>query len=132
MSKVSDWLTFAENDLKTARAALGEDVTNNACFNAQQTVEKSLKAVLLANEQEIPKVHDLLFLLERARKHIPDLSKFEEGIRFLNQFYVPMRYPDALPGGAAEGLPSKEESQKAIDYAQEILDFTLSKLGPTS
>lgn len=89
MSKVSDWLTFAGNDLKTARAALREEVTSNACFHAQQTVEKLLKSILLTKEQEIPKVHDLLFLLERVCKHSPDFFKFEEGIRFLNQFYVP-------------------------------------------
>lgn len=81
---VADWLIYAENDLKTAKAALQEDVTNNACFHAQQTVEKSLKAILLAEENEVPKVHDLLFLLERVQKHESGFSQFEEACRFLN------------------------------------------------
>lgn len=51
---VADWLVYAENDLKTAKVACDESITNNACFHAHQTVEKCLKAILLAKEQEVP------------------------------------------------------------------------------
>lgn len=124
----ADWLLYAEGDLKTAKAALEAGVTNNACFHSHQTAEKCLKAVLLGKEQEIPKVHDLLFLLERARTHEPELAQFTEGLRFLNQFYIITRYPDALPTSAS-GLPTKEDGQRAIEYAESILNFLQSVFG---
>lgn len=128
MSKVADWLLYAENDLKTAKAALNEGITNTACFHAQQTVEKCLKALLLDKEQNVPRTHDLLFLLEKVQSYLPDLSQFKQNAQFLSQFYIPMRYPDALPGSAAEGLPSKEDSQKAIELAEEVLNFVRFKI----
>lgn len=126
MNNSTDWLLFAENDLKTAKAAFGEGITNNACFHAHQTVEKCLKAIVLAKEQEVPKNHDLLFLFEKAIVHHSGLTKFKEHCQFHNQFYIATRYPDALPGSGAESLPTNEDSKKAIIYAQEILTATRS------
>lgn len=126
MSKIGDWLLYAENDLKTAKVALAAEVTNTACFHTHQVAEKCLKALLLEKEQEIPKTHDLLFLLERTARYYPELSYLKGALQFLNQFYIPMRYPDALPGSAAEGMPTSEEAKKAIDYAEEIFNSTQS------
>lgn len=123
-----DWLLHSENDLKTAKAVIKEGITNNACFHAHQTVEKCLKAVILLNENEIPKVHDLPFLVGKARKYEPEVSQFEQACRFLNQFYISTRYPDAFPGSVAEGFPSKQDAQKAIEFAEEIFNFVKSKM----
>lgn len=121
MNNSTDWLLFAENDLKTAKAAFGEGITNNACFHAHQTVEKCLKAIVLVKEQEVPKTHDLLFLLEKATVHHSQLTKFSQHCQFLNQFYISTRYPDALPVSGAESLPTSEDSRQAIAYAEEVL-----------
>ena len=127
----ADWLLYAEGDLKTAKAALEAGVTNNACFHSHQTAEKCLKAVLLGNEQEIPKVHDLLFLIKKAQVYEPGLAQFTEGCRFLNQFYITTRYPDALPGNAAASLPTEEDARQAIEHAEAILNFTRSIIHTT-
>lgn len=124
MSEVADWLLYAENDLKTAKSAIVDDVTNNACLHAHQVAEKCLKAILLSKEKEVPKAHDLAFLSGKTAQYETEISKFKEAFEFLNQFYIPMRYLDALPGSAAEGLPTKQESEKAISFAEEILNFT--------
>ncbi|MBI5356440.1 HEPN domain-containing protein [Candidatus Collierbacteria bacterium] len=51
------------------------------------------------------------------------LKAFSDQIVFLNQFYIPTRYPDALPGSLPEGLPSIEVAEKAIVHATEIVEF---------
>lgn len=33
-------------------------------------------------------------------------------------FYIPTRYPDALPGSLDESLPGKEEAEEAITLAR--------------
>lgn len=123
MSSIADWLLYAEDDLKTAKAALSQNIVTTACLHSHQTVEKSLKAVLFAKEGKVPKTHDLQYLLERASTYIPDLSKFKEPSQFLNRFHLPMRYPDALPAGTPENLPTPEDTHKAIEQAESILVF---------
>lgn len=123
MTSPKDWLLFAENDLKTAKAALADDIPSNACFMAQQTVEKSLKGLIFSNEQDIPKTHDLLFLLRRG-----GLTQFKEECLFLDKFYMPTRYPDAVIGSLPEGLPDKTKAKQAVEYAEQILSFIKEKI----
>jgi len=123
MVSPKDWLLFAENDLKTAKAALADDIPSNACFLAQQTVEKSLKGLILVTNQDIPKTHDLLFLLKKS-----GLSQFREECLFLDKFYIPTRYPDAILGSLHEGLPDKIKAKQAIGYAEQIFNFIKGKI----
>lgn len=36
------WCAFAENDLETAEVLIREEIWNQVCFHAQQSVEKYL------------------------------------------------------------------------------------------
>jgi HEPN domain-containing protein len=40
----------------------------------------------------------------------------------LDRFYIPTRYPDALPGSLEEGLPNAQEAQEAFDIAKKLLE----------
>lgn len=123
MVSPKDWLLFAENDLKTAKAALTEDIPSNACFLAQQAVEKSLKGLILSTNQDIPKTHDLLFLLK-----VSGLIQFKTECLFLDKFYIPTRYPDAITGSLPKGLPDKIQAEQAIEYAEQIFNFIKDKI----
>ncbi|HUS60228.1 MAG TPA: HEPN domain-containing protein [Nevskiaceae bacterium] len=115
-------------DLKSAQASFKDEIYSSACFHSQQTVEKSLKALLLHFEAEIVKTHDLLLLLSRAVKYEKELKKFKKTAAFLNKFYIPTRYPDAFPGSLPEGLPKKKEAVQAFKRAKEIFEFITKKL----
>lgn len=123
MGEPKEWLLFAENDLKASRALLKENLTQGACFHAQQAVEKSLKAIIKQNGGKIPRVHDLRFLLKISR-----LPGFENGCEFLNKYYVESRYPETIAEGLADSMPSLEETERAVKYTQEIFDFANSQL----
>ena len=115
----SRWLAFAREDLRMAELALAEGIHNQVCFHAQQCGEKAIKAWLERHGHVIPRTHrmaDLLALLP------PDLMEgVADGLRLLDRFYIPTRYPDALPGGALGGLPSTEDAQEALDLARSVL-----------
>lgn len=128
MSKAEEWLFFAESDLKVADVILNEGIYNEVCFHAQQAVEKSFKAILDKNDQDIPKIHNLLPLLKKAEKYQPEIEQFLEACKFLTQFYTPTRYPDMLVGSLEESLPSKEEAERAVKYAGEIFNFVKEKI----
>lgn len=58
-----EWLNRARSNVLLALAQ-GEGIyLEDLCFNAQQTVEKAIKAVLMQRAVEFPYVHDLTQLL---------------------------------------------------------------------
>src|SRR5213594_4393247 len=60
----ADWLRYARSDLALARVARPAEVfLEMLCFHTQQAVEKSIKAVLLANGIRFPYTHDIAKLI---------------------------------------------------------------------
>jgi len=116
--RVNEWLNLASEDLQVAELCFKEEIYNQACFHAQQCVEKSLKAVI-ENDRKVPKLHRLIDLLEIVSEINNQLSEDREDFEFLDKFYTSTRYPfivGMLPGGA----PTKSDASKAIELAKEI------------
>ena len=110
------WLEFARQDLQMAELALNEGIYNQVCFHSQQCVEKCIKGMLANLDKNPPRTHSIVDLLGLLPpEYLPHLR---EDIAQLDIFYIPTRYPDALPGSLAEGLPGKEDAQDAIEAAR--------------
>ena len=123
------WLLHARTDLDAARVLFAERIYPLVCLHAQQCVEKLLKGFLLRKTAGYPKSHDLLELLERAIACDEDLVEWRDTVLVLNQFYTAVRYPDALPGTAMEGLPDREEANVALETALGFFDSVGVHLG---
>ena len=113
------WIQFARENLKMAHLALREGIYTQACFHAQQTAEKSLKALLVLHNRVPPKTHNLRYLYDALPDKPPGIDAQTLGL--LDLFYAPTRYPDALPGTLPNGYPSKEIAQEAIRNAEKVL-----------
>jgi HEPN domain-containing protein len=112
------WLAFAREDLRMAELALVEAIHNQVCFHAQQCAEKAIKAWLEQHGRAIPRTHrmaDLLALLPAAV-----MADVADGLVLLDRFYIPTRYPDALPSGVL-GLPAQDDAQEALVLARTAL-----------
>ena len=116
---IERWLIFAREDLRMAELALAEGIFNQVCFHAQQCVEKAVKGWLEQQGRIPPRTHrmaDLLTLLP------PDLmGELNDALRLLDRFYIPTRYPDALPGMLPEGMPGRRDAEAALDLARDAL-----------
>jgi HEPN domain-containing protein len=55
-------------------------------------------------------------------------DELAENILLLDQFYIPTRYPDALPGSLANGLPDRDLACEALDTAQQLLRIIEDRL----
>ena len=121
MSEAAYWLRFAAEDLQVAEWALSAGIYNQTCFHAQQCVQKTLKAWLLHNGLPTPRVHQMSVLLGLAPRPLPFSNEVEEGIISLDRFYIPTRYPDALPGSLPEGMPGSGDATEALTLAQQVL-----------
>jgi len=116
------WLGFASEDLRMAELALQAGLFNQVCFHAQQCAEKSLKAVFASIGELTPRTHALVDLLEGLPDSArPAFSPLSEGLRQLDQFYVPTRYPDALPGTLPSGMPQRSHAAAALETARTVL-----------
>ena len=128
MNKALDWMVFAKEDLSMARIALREGIVNQACFHAQQGVEKAFKAYLRFQRRSVPKTHSLTELLEICKVTDKSFEKFTGASLRLDRYYIPTRYPDALPGIAPEGMPTPEEAGEAVKILEEIADWIDQKI----
>jgi len=120
------WLSFAREDLRMADLAFRDEMFNQVCFHAQQAAEKCLKAVLHKKGQLPPKTHKIIDLLTVLTEL--DLGELRETVLLLDRFYIPTRYPDALPGGFEEGLPTAEDAREALDTAARLLRTVESQM----
>lgn len=104
------WLISARDDLETiAEIVDNPQLTHIVAFHAQQCLEKAFKALLEEREEEIPHLHNLITLNERAGNPMAG-EKALDVLDRLNQLYIEARYPGErglLPGGK----PSREEVQ---------------------
>ena len=129
MSSLSrQWLDRAIEDLTVARLVLREQHTAHACFLSQQCVEKSLKAYLLAKTNTYPRTHKLVDLLAECQPIEPTFSQFLTDCTVIDQYYIPTRYPDGIPGGTSGGLPGETEAKEAVASADKILQFVSKQL----
>jgi HEPN domain-containing protein len=95
---IHEWLQKANEDLEFA-ASIIEDSPFYAqiCFHFQQSAEKYLKTVIVADDLEFQKVHDLVALLKICLKRRPELSELMADCKLLNRFYIDTRYPVHWP-----------------------------------
>jgi len=122
------WLEKASEDLTVARLVLKEGHTAHTCFLSQQCIEKSLKAYLLFQANDYPRTHKLVDLLNSCATLDTAFSQFLSECTVVDQYYVPTRYPDGIPGSTASGLPSETEAKEAMQTAEKILQFVMQKV----
>ena len=111
------WLDYAEKDMRAAHTLLdsGEFFPRQICFLAEQCAEKSIKAILVFEEVDFPKHHDL----DRLRDFIPDGWKFKElfpDLAELTIWAVESRYPGATPDVV------EYEARETLHLAEAVFD----------
>jgi HEPN domain-containing protein len=123
----ADWLRHARSDLALVRVEQETDVLlETLCFHAQQTAEKSLKAVLLREGIEFPYTHDIARLITLVHKaKIPWNEELDQAAE-LTGYAVEGRYP-----GSAETV-SEEEYRQALAIAERVLIWAENIIEPTT
>ena len=122
MDRSKDWIDEAEGDLEHAKSDLEREFYNWACFSAQQSAEKSVKAVFQKMHGEAWG-HSVADLLKELSKRYEVSKEFIDGGLELDKAYIPTRYPDAHPSGSPRSRYTREEAMRLIVYAEEIFEF---------
>ncbi|MBI2843563.1 MAG: HEPN domain-containing protein [Armatimonadetes bacterium] len=111
----TDWLRYARSDLAVAIESHSPKVLLAAlCFHAQQSVERSIKAVLVRRRVHFPFTHNIGDLVEILRRSgIPVPAELEES-------GAPRSYTEEC---LYPGYPEVTDSdyRKAIQVAEKVL-----------
>ncbi len=123
MSDAKRWLDYAETDLRAAHALLesGDFFPRQICFLSQQCGEKAIKAILVFEEVNFPKNHDL----DRLRDLIPEGWKFKESFPDLAEltiWAVESRYPGDMPDVL------EHEARETLRLAESVFDAVKAEL----
>lgn len=129
MAEGRRWLLQAERDLDDAEFNLSGGRYNVACFLAQQSAEKALKAYLFSKGAEEVRGHSVAELCKDAQTFDPAFSQLDPKASPLDKYYIPTRYPNALPGGIPSKAFDENDAKNAIRLTKEVIDFVKSRGG---
>ena len=121
-SRARDWFNQSLRDLEQAQDSRRDGRHEWACFAAQQAAEKAVKALHLFMRQEAWG-HVIARLLQELPETVSAPDQLIEQGRVLDNFYIPSRYPNSHPQGAPFEHYGPLQSEEAIRYAGEIIEF---------
>ncbi len=109
---------FAACQVLASSTSIGDAVVG---FHAQQSIEKSLKAVLSARMIEFRRTHDLVSLLDLLQDHKLPVPPQADWLDELNPYAVEARYGTIEP----EGL----DRSRALMAAEQVLEWAHHQTG---
>jgi HEPN domain-containing protein len=116
LNQAEEWLKRAKSCLTRSKIGSAEPyvMREDLCYDAEQAVEKALKAFCISKGVKFPKTHDIGYLLDLlTNEKIKYPSEFDEA-RILTDYAVETRYP-----GDYDPV-TESEYKKARDIAEKV------------
>lgn len=124
MEESKQWLTYAIDDLAYGELGL-ESLPRAASWSLQQASEKALKALLLSKAGEIPRTHDVAYLLSQLQGSAQVPDELADAVLLIAEITPTTRYPsDDL------FLINKEDAREYFDAAKRIVDWVTQEMTP--
>ena len=116
--ETSQWLKYANENLESSKILLESFLYNPSLQNAQQSIEKYIKAYFIENGLKLQKTHNILSLNEILRQNNIFLNITDDEIDLIDTIYLSSKYPfgSVLP----DFEPDKDICLKCIDIANQV------------
>ncbi|MBI3267703.1 MAG: HEPN domain-containing protein [Planctomycetes bacterium] len=121
LDEAKRWLDQATSDLDFARLGAANGYFAQACFMAQQAAEKAVKSLHYLSGARIVIGHSVAHLLRGLPAPLQAPPSLVQAAQVLDQFYIPARYPDGLPGGTPSQYYTQAQATQALCDADQIL-----------
>ena len=117
------WLKTAKEDLRASQALLKAELYAQACFYAQQSAEKAVKA-LWYRIDAAPWGHSVqrLVIDFPEADSLDDREGWIDRAALLDQYYVPTRYPNGLPDLTPGQVYRLSDGERGLEAAQELVE----------
>ena len=120
------WIKRAYNSLALAKVEKTDEICyEDLCYNAQQAIEKGLKALLIYYGENISrslKTHDLFVLLKSLERYV-EVPDYMIEAAVLTEYATGTRYP-----GDYEEV-TEQSYRDAINAAEQSLEWVSKQLG---
>ena len=120
-----EWLTHAYHDLNGAIVLFeAKHYTDTISYILQQAMEKTLKAILAAQNKPIKKVHNLLEIYDLVMS--PAFKLNEDDLMYLSiatAYYTKQKYPTPH-----KRLPARTEIEDVIKFANRLFSHVCRHL----
>lgn len=123
---VKEWLKQARDELDMALHLFKGGYDKGACYHSQQSIEKSIKASLLAKGWTLERIHNVERLISIAEDYGISVNISEDDSVFIDSIYRG-RYP-AEAGLLPLGEPSGADAKKALSIAENTYSRTQTLL----
>ncbi len=117
---LDEWIRQADYDMDTAEFMFGGGRYFYVVFMCHLSIEKALKGLYLRKlNEEPPRVHNLIFLLEKIGLELPE--EISGWLFNLNRVSIPTRYPDDLLKIQKEY--DKDKTRMMLEKSKELLKW---------
>ena len=123
------WLAQARHVLEVAQTLLDQACYAESCFHAEQAAQLALKAFLYGHGERVVPIHSVKALVERCATDDATFHDLVDAGKVLDHYYIPTRYPDALP---FPDVPyesyTEPEAREAVTLTTRIYEMVKQKL----
>lgn len=121
--EAAQWLRRARSNLQLGKAGrTGGVMLEDLCFEIQQAAEKSLKAVLINADAQVPRTHALGLLVQKIEA-VVEVPEEVQRVVELADYAVQTRYPGDYPP------VTNEEYDDAVAIAEAVFDWAARVVG---
>jgi HEPN domain-containing protein len=115
------WVSYADENFDVSELALEHDHLNACLQNAQQAVEKYLKALIIERDLPFLRTHSVRELAGILTEHGMTPPVSEDEMDLMDAIYVPSKYPvySALP----HAIPDRDVCHEALNISRRIRGF---------
>ncbi|MHA1912171.1 MAG: HEPN domain-containing protein [Candidatus Kariarchaeaceae archaeon] len=127
VERSKDWLKQSIRDLTIAKKLTDDGYFEWACFIAQQSAEKALKAYFQKKGIDAWG-HTLIKFCQDIEEEDSSISQFMDDARLLDKLYIQTRYPNGFSSGSPMDFYSKNDADQAIQSSERLIDWVKEKI----
>ncbi|MGH7894452.1 MAG: HEPN domain-containing protein [Candidatus Binatia bacterium] len=121
LTEAQRWLRQALHDRDAAHLNRDHGFHEHACFVAQQSAEKALKAFLYERGQGPVLGHSTVTLATECAALESTFTALGEACRRLDQLYIPTRYPNGLPDNVPHDFYDRSLADRALADLDDVV-----------
>lgn len=125
-SETEIWLNYADDNLLSTQILLESHLYNPSLQNAQQAIEKFLKALFIEKGIKLQKTHSVAILVEVLRTNGFVLSINDDEIDLIDSIYLTSKYP--FGSVLADFEPDTQICQQCLAIAKTVKKDVLRHL----